>query len=163
MYKGHMVVSVRQNGLRQLVVYDVAASGREFRIENERTIKFDEDAYALRGGGGEYKCVAVVLMEAILRCTAMVDDPLECLAEHALNLHFERIRVTFNSTWAECTVGDSRDLLLHGGWLWDRFNCFQSKSLNQSFVSISCRTVPALGTENVETPGAKMRAMLVQV
>jgi hypothetical protein len=55
MYKDHVVVSMRQDGLRQLVVYDVMSTGAGFAVGNERIIKFDEDAYALRGGGGEYK------------------------------------------------------------------------------------------------------------
>lgn len=52
-----MVLSVREKGLRRLVIYDVTLVGSGLQLANERSISFPEDAYWLRGMGGEYKCV----------------------------------------------------------------------------------------------------------
>ena len=50
---------MRQNGLRQLVIYDISPGTDDLPvgIANERSITFPEEAYYLAGRGGEYKYV----------------------------------------------------------------------------------------------------------
>eukprot|EP01134_Creolimax_fragrantissima_P000526 CFRG0526T1 len=54
-FKNHVILTVRQNGLRQFVVYQLNESLDEDHLGDSHLISFEEPAYSLSGGSGQYQ------------------------------------------------------------------------------------------------------------